>query len=114
MDDLRRDLDAVMRESVGVEVIDVRVKKIDLPAEVSSTVYERMNSERDIEARQYRAEGQEQALAIRAKQTATRWCLKPKPTARASSCEVMVTPKPQNSMRWRTIKIRNSMSFIAA
>ena len=50
-----------------MEVIDVRVKKIDLPAEVSSTVYERMNSERDIEARQYRAEGQEQALAIRAK-----------------------------------------------
>jgi membrane protease subunit HflC len=67
MADLRKDLDRVMRESVGVEVIDVRVKKIDLPPEVSSTVYERMNSERDIEARQYRAEGQEQALAIRAK-----------------------------------------------
>ena len=67
MDDLRQDLDTVMRSSVGVEVIDVRVKKIDLPSEVSSTVYERMNSERDIEARQYRAEGQEQALAIRAK-----------------------------------------------
>ena len=66
MDDLRQDLDTVMRSSVGVEVIDVRVKKIDLPSEVSSTVYERMNSERDIEARQYRAEGQEQAR-IRAK-----------------------------------------------
>ena len=56
-----------MRESVGLEVVDVRVKKIDLPSEVSTTVYERMNSEREIEARQYRAEGQEQALAIRAK-----------------------------------------------
>jgi len=67
MDDLRKDLDRVMRESVGVEVVDVRVKKIDLPSEVSSTVYERMNSEREIEARQYRAEGQEKALAIRAK-----------------------------------------------
>ena len=67
MDDLRKDLDRVMRESVGVEVVDVRVKKFDLPSEVSSTVYERMNSEREIEARQYRAEGQEKALAIRAK-----------------------------------------------
>jgi membrane protease subunit HflC len=67
MNELRMDLDAVMRESVGVEVVDVRVKKIDLPSEVSSTVYERMNSEREIEARQYRAEGQEKALAIRAK-----------------------------------------------
>ena len=67
MNDLRKDLDRVMRESVGVEVVDVRVKKIDLPSEVSSTVYERMNSEREIEARQYRAEGQEKAMAIRAK-----------------------------------------------
>jgi membrane protease subunit HflC len=67
MSELRADLDRVMRESVGLEVVDVRVKKIDLPPEVSTTVYERMNSEREIEARQYRAEGQEQALAIRAK-----------------------------------------------
>jgi len=49
----------------GVEVVDVRVKRIDLPVEVSSSVYDRMNSEREIEARQFRAEGQEQALALR-------------------------------------------------
>jgi membrane protease subunit HflC len=67
MEELRRDLDKVMQETVGIEVLDVRVKRIDLPSEVSTTVYERMNSEREIEARQYRAEGQEQALAIRAK-----------------------------------------------
>jgi len=65
MDDLRSLLDSVMR-GYGVEVVDVRVKRIDLPVEVSSSVYDRMNSEREIEARQYRAEGQEQALAIRA------------------------------------------------
>jgi membrane protease subunit HflC len=65
MEDLRGDLDTVMR-GYGVEVVDVRVKRIDLPVEVSSSVYDRMNSEREIEARQYRAEGQEQALAIRA------------------------------------------------
>ena len=67
MEELRADLDRVMTDTVGVEVIDVRVKRIDLPSEVSTTVYERMNSEREIEARQYRAQGQEQALAIRAK-----------------------------------------------
>jgi membrane protease subunit HflC len=67
MEELRQELDTVMRSTVGVEVIDVRVKRIDLPQEVSATVYERMNSEREIEARQYRAEGQEQAYAIRAK-----------------------------------------------
>ncbi|MEM9620114.1 MAG: protease modulator HflC [Pseudomonadota bacterium] len=66
MGELRTDLDGVMR-SYGVEVIDVRVKRIDLPARVSDSVYDRMNSEREIEARQFRAEGQEQALAIRAK-----------------------------------------------
>lgn len=65
MEDLRGDLDTVMR-GYGVEVVDVRVKRIDLPVEVSSSVYDRMNSEREIEARQYRAEGQEQALALRA------------------------------------------------
>ncbi len=65
MEELRSDLDTVMR-GYGVEVIDVRVKRIDLPVDVSSSVYERMNSEREIEARQFRAEGRESALAIRA------------------------------------------------
>lgn len=65
MEELRADLDSVMR-GMGVEVVDVRVKRIDLPPEVSSAVYDRMNSEREIEARQYRAKGQERALAIRA------------------------------------------------
>ncbi|NKC00231.1 MAG: protease modulator HflC [Pseudomonadales bacterium] len=65
MSELRLDLDTVMRE-YGVEVVDVRVKKIDLPVEVSTAVYDRMNSEREIEARQYRAEGRERELEIRA------------------------------------------------
>ena len=65
MEDLRSDLDKVMR-LYGVEVVDVRVKRIDLPVDVSTSVYDRMNSEREIEARQFRAEGQERALAIRA------------------------------------------------
>ena len=66
MQELTADLNRVMKEAVGIEVIDVRVKRIDLPTEVSTSVYDRMNSEREIEARQYRAQGQELALGIRA------------------------------------------------
>jgi len=63
---LTESLDAIVQDDLGVEIIDIRVKKIELPAEVSSTVYQRMNSEREIEAKQYRATGNEQSLIIRA------------------------------------------------
>lgn len=66
MRELTESLDAVMRSNVGVRVVDVRVKKIDLPTDVSESVYDRMNSERKIEAEQYRAQGRELALGIRA------------------------------------------------
>jgi membrane protease subunit HflC len=66
MQELLSDLNAVMHDAVGIEVIDVRVKRIDLPTDVSTSVYDRMNSERTIEARQYRAQGRELALGIRA------------------------------------------------
>ncbi|MXY52520.1 MAG: protease modulator HflC [Gammaproteobacteria bacterium] len=66
MQELTRDLNEVMSREMGVNVVDVRVKKIDLPPEVSVAVYERMNSERKIEARQYRATGRELALGITA------------------------------------------------
>ena len=66
MADLTQQLNNEMRRDVGVDVIDVRVKRIDLPPEVSSAVYDRMNSEREIEAQQYRATGRELDLGIRA------------------------------------------------
>lgn len=59
-------LDEGARDELGVEVVDVRVKRIDLPPEVSQSVYNRMNTERDIEAREHRAQGQELAAGIRA------------------------------------------------
>jgi membrane protease subunit HflC len=51
---------------LGVEVIDVRVKKIDLPPEVSESVFNRMRAERERVARDLRAQGAEQAEKIRA------------------------------------------------
>ena len=59
-------LNKVAQEELGISVVDVRVKRIDLPPEVSQSVYNRMNTERDIEAREHRAEGQELAVGIRA------------------------------------------------
>ena len=51
---------------LGIEVIDVRIKRADLPEENSQAVYQRMRTGREQEARQIRAEGAEAALRIRA------------------------------------------------
>lgn len=53
-------------QELGIEVLDVRVKQINLPTEVSKNIYERMRAERGAVAREHRAQGQEQAEAIRA------------------------------------------------
>ena len=53
-------------ENGGLSVIDVRIKRIDLPPENQEAVYARMKAERDRIAGQYRAEGQEAALMIKA------------------------------------------------
>ena len=60
------DLSVVAQEQLGVEVVDVRVKQIDLPPDVSESVYRRMNAEREKEAREHRSQGQELAEGIRA------------------------------------------------
>jgi membrane protease subunit HflC len=50
----------------GIEVVDVRIKRIELPAEVSNSVYARMRAERERIAKEHRAEGQEAAKGIQA------------------------------------------------
>lgn len=52
-------------DSLGVEIVDVRVKRIDLPTEVSDAVFRRMKAEREKEARELRSQGFEQAEKIR-------------------------------------------------
>lgn len=52
---------------LGIEVIDVRIKRIDLPEEVSHAVFDRMRAERQRIANEHRAEGKAEANAIRAK-----------------------------------------------
>ena len=66
---LMRDItEQVDREakSFGVQVLDVRLKRLDLPVENSEAVYRRMQTQREQEARQIRAEGAEENQRIRA------------------------------------------------
>ena len=60
------DRTALKATEFGIEVIDVRVKRADLPEEVQVNVFDRMKAEREREAKKYRAEGEEQALETRA------------------------------------------------
>ena len=53
-------------EELGIEVLDVRIKRADLPPENKANVFERMRAERARQAKEYRAEGEEAALKIRA------------------------------------------------
>ena len=63
---LTDDLNIVANQELGIEVIDVRVKKIELPTEVNDSVYNRMRTERERLAQELRAEGNEIAEEIRA------------------------------------------------
>jgi membrane protease subunit HflC len=66
MKNITDDLNQSVLTSLGIEVIDVRVKRIDLPQEVSGPVFRRMTAEREKEARELRSTGKEKAEKIRA------------------------------------------------
>ena len=53
-------------DELGIEIIDVRIKRIDLPEQVSASVYARMAAEREQVAKKFRSEGEEQSKKIRA------------------------------------------------
>jgi membrane protease subunit HflC len=52
--------------NLGIEVVDVRIKRADLPSENSQAIFRRMQREREREAAEFRAQGAEQAQRIRA------------------------------------------------
>ncbi|MDP6778593.1 MAG: protease modulator HflC [Candidatus Latescibacteria bacterium] len=53
-------------EQLGIEILDVRIKRADLPEENKKFVFDRMRAERARQAKEYRAEGEEMAVKIRA------------------------------------------------
>jgi membrane protease subunit HflC len=66
LDDLTALTGRAALEQFGISVVDVRIKRLNLPEQNKQSVYARMRAERQRIARQYRAEGEEQALSIRA------------------------------------------------
>ncbi len=66
LDSLAASTDRAALEQYGIRVLDVRIKRLNLPEQNKQSVYARMRAERQRIARQYRAEGEEQALRIRA------------------------------------------------
>jgi membrane protease subunit HflC len=65
MKDLTVDVSAQAGQ-IGIEIVDVRVKRVDLPSEVSDSVYRRMQAERSRVAKTFRSQGAEEAEKIRA------------------------------------------------
>lgn len=61
-----RDDVAAQAKDFGIDVVDVRLRRADLPEENSQAIYARMQSEREQQARQYRGEGAEAAQNVRA------------------------------------------------
>lgn len=66
MTELRDRIDEVAQNELGITIVDIRVKRIDLPPDVSESVYQRMRTEREREAREHRSKGLELAEGIRA------------------------------------------------
>jgi membrane protease subunit HflC len=80
IDEIKREIENSMRQEImrqviaqsnrlsqqyGVEVIDVRIKRTDLPKENQRAIFGRMQAERERQARQYRSQGDEEARKIR-------------------------------------------------
>ena len=65
---MRRITEQVDREAagIGVQLVDVKIRRADLPAENSAAIYQRMQTERQREATEIRAQGEEAARRIRA------------------------------------------------
>lgn len=67
--DIMKSINETSRElskDLGIEVVDVRISRIDLPQEISASVHERMRAERERIANELRAEGKEASEKIRA------------------------------------------------
>lgn len=66
MVELTEEVNKKTQAEFGVKILDVRVRRIELPPSVSGSVYQRMRAEREREAREHRSRGKEKAEGIRA------------------------------------------------
>ncbi|MGU3845499.1 protease modulator HflC, partial [Vibrio diabolicus] len=66
MSEVLKDTRESAMKDLGVRVVDFRMKKINLPDEISESIYRRMRAERESVARKHRSQGREKAEVIRA------------------------------------------------
>ena len=94
--------------ALGIEVVDVRIKQINLPTEVSEAIYNRMRAEREAVARRHRSQGQEEAEKLRATADyeVTRTLAEAERQGRI--CVVKAMPKQPNCLLMHSVKIRTS------
>ena len=98
--------------ALGIEVVDVRIKQINLPAEVSEAIYNRMRAERLLVAIVHRVRKRRKNCArLRTMKSPRRWR---KPSARAVSCVVKVMRNQRNCLPTRSARIQASTPLSVA
>ncbi len=103
-------------EDFGIGLIDIRMKRVDVPSQVEESVFERMRAERERIAARHRAEGEERALAIRAQADADRQRILGEGDARATRIfaegfaedVVRVTDSENNPVSGAIVTVNNS------
>lgn len=110
--------DALMKmarsSELGIKVVDVRIKQINLPVEVSSSIYQRMRAERTAVAREHRSQGREQAEILRADIDRKVTVMIADAESNARQLLVKGMPKQPGSMPTATRRTRSSSVSCAA
>ena len=112
MADVTRRASDIMKE-YGIEVVDVRIKRTDLPAENQRAIFGRMRAERERQAKQYRSEGVEEATNSVPKQTGNGQLYWQRPTAVHPSSVVRAMRRRHGFLRKLFPAPRTSISFSA-
>jgi membrane protease subunit HflC len=100
--------------AIGVEIVDVRLKRVDLPPEVSESVYRRMETERKRVANELRAEGAAEAEKIKANADRQREVILAEAYRDAQKIKGEGDAKAAGSTAVPSARMRSSMPSIAA
>ena len=108
-----RDLIDHEAASYGIQVVDARIRRADLPEQNSQAVYKRMQTERQREAAEFRAEGNQRAQEIRSRADRQVTVLVAEASRKASRSAARATPPATRSSPRPTARIRTSLRSIA-
>ena len=103
-----RELVANRSRDLGVDVVDMRIRRADLPEANSAAIFDRMRTEREQEATEIRAEGRKRGGGSGQPPTETQRCLLLKQSVNPRGSAVRATPGGQISSRTLTVRTRNS------